>query len=245
MLSVRRAALIGVLTLALGLLIVFPARIAYQLFAPQAVKLAGISGSVWNGSAGEAAANRVYLRDLRWQIRPSQLLTGALAYTVTAKPSSGTVTANVSVGLAGGVTVTDLRAALPLQTLRSVLKNPGLAGSLTVQLDELTADSTGPKTAAGWFEIADLVDPRLHRESLGDYRADISSDGSGILVAIEDSDGDIDIDAQLRLAPDLSYQFVALLAPKASTPPNLRQFMQRLPFADDGVNRIYQFEGRM
>ena len=64
MLSARRAALIGVLTLLLGLLLFFPARIAYQWIAPPTVLLSGIDGSVWNGSSSEASVGGLYLGNL-------------------------------------------------------------------------------------------------------------------------------------------------------------------------------------
>ena len=50
---------IGLVTLLLGLVIFFPARVAYRWFVPDTISFAGISGSVWNGGAREAYAQRV------------------------------------------------------------------------------------------------------------------------------------------------------------------------------------------
>jgi len=245
MLSARRAALIGVLTLLLGLLLFFPARIAYQWIAPPTVLLSGIDGSVWNGSSSEASVGGLYLGNLRWKVRPLRLFRGELAFAITAKPASGLISGSVGVAIGGTYTVSNLQAEVSLQSLQSLLNNPGLSGSMRVELDELTGNAGGPVSATGSFDIVNLINPSVTRDTIGGYRGEISSDDSGFLVLIEETDGIVDIDGRLTIAMDHSYRFIALLAPNARTPVNLRQFMERLPLADNGVRRVYQFDGRM
>ena len=106
---------IGVLTLMLGLFILFPARVAYLWFLPAEIAIGGISGTVWRGSADEASVSGIYVRNLKWRIKPLQLLTGKLTYHVVGTPPSGFVESDMSAGLAGSIILTSLTASLPLE----------------------------------------------------------------------------------------------------------------------------------
>ncbi|MDH3532004.1 MAG: type II secretion system protein N, partial [Gammaproteobacteria bacterium] len=223
----------------------FPARIAYDWFAPPALKLAGIDGSVWYGSAAEASAGGIYLRDLQWRAQVLGLLAGKLGYSIAASPVSGFIEGDVALSPLGKLTVRDLTGALPLTALRQLLNNPRLEGSLSVQLVELHAEDGVPLSADGSFEIAKLVNPAWHPYSLGGYRATIATEDDGVVVVVEETDGVVDIDGNLKIAADGSFQFIALLLATNNTPPRIRQAIDYLPFADDGVRRIYRFEGRI
>ena len=101
----RRLIIVGVLTLALGMVTLFPARIAYQWFSPPGIALAGIDGSVWRGSAAEGAFGGVYVRNVEWRMRPLSLFAAQLAYALRADTGSGhgcrAASADGSVAVAG------------------------------------------------------------------------------------------------------------------------------------------------
>lgn len=159
MLSRSRLVLVGGLTLLAGLIIFFPARLAYEWFAPPELKLGGIEGSVWRGSALEASAAGVYLRDLGWRAQPLSLLAGRLGYRIEASPISGFIQGDLAISLLGKVTARELTGAVSLQALRQVVNNPRLDGSLNLQLLELQAANGVPLSADGFFEISNLVNP--------------------------------------------------------------------------------------
>ena len=69
---------IGLLTFVTGVVLLFPARVAYHWFAPSTVQAGGLDGSIWSGSATEVTAAGLYLRDVRWRLKPMRLLTGKL-----------------------------------------------------------------------------------------------------------------------------------------------------------------------
>ncbi|NIO14089.1 MAG: type II secretion system protein GspN, partial [Xanthomonadales bacterium] len=87
--SPRGLLIIAALTLVIGLVALFPARIAYQWAATEGVSVSGIQGSVWRGRADALNAGGVYLRDVRWAARPWHLLTGRMLYRVEAAPVAG------------------------------------------------------------------------------------------------------------------------------------------------------------
>lgn len=235
----------GLATLVLGLLVFFPARVAYQWFMPQAISLAGIEGSIWSGSAHVAQANSVYLRDLKWRMKPLALATGKLSYAIEASPTSGFVEGTVGLGITGSITFTDLQAALSLQSVQRSIGMPGLSGQVNAQFDRVLLVGGVPVSAEGVLEVADLVAPLVHRASIGGYRAEFFTQESGVMASVEDTDGVIDLAGSLQISHDRSYRFIALLAPKNNTPAELRQQMLFLGTANDRGQHELRLEGRL
>src|SRR5690606_42131284 len=81
----KRLVAAGIAALVIGLVLTFPARIAYQWLAPAQVALSSISGSVWNGAAAQGSAAGLFLSDITWTFQPLSLLRLKAGYTVTAK----------------------------------------------------------------------------------------------------------------------------------------------------------------
>ena len=240
-----RLAIAGGLTLVIGLLVFFPARLAYHWFAPPTVKLASIEGSIWRGSATEASAGGIYLRDFRWRLRPFALLTGKLGYAIEARPASGFLEGNVAIGLLGAVSASDLNVSMPLQSLQQAVQMPGLGGNLSMQISDVRLEDGLPVAADGVVEVANLVLPIVHRFSIGGYRAEFFTEDSGLMASVEDVDGSVDLAGSLRVSVDRTYQFVAQLAPKDNTPPNLRQQMQFLGSPNDRGQHELRLEGQL
>ena len=243
----RRSRLLtaGLITLLLGLLVFFPARVAYRWFAPDVVSLAGIDGSVWSGTAREASAGGVYMRDLAWRFKPLSLFTGKIAYAIEARPSSGFVDANVAVGLTGNVTMNDVKASLPIKALQQALPVPGISGDVNLQFERLQLVDGLPVAADGTVEVANLVAPLVHRASIGGYRAEFFTQEAGVMASVEDTDGVVDLAGSLQISTDRSYQFIAQLAAKSNTPANVRQQMQFLGSANERGQHELRLEGEL
>lgn len=226
--------LVGGLIFVVGMVLFFPARVAYHWLSPEVIKVAGINGSLWNGNAAEAWLGGFYFRDLRWRIRPAQLLTGKLGYSLEAKPARGFVEGNVAVSAGGTLTLATVSASVPLELLRPMLNNPGLAGALNVQIAEAELRDGIPVSGEGTFEIANMVDPRIHPGSIGGYRGRATSNESGVDVVYEDTDGLIDIDGHINVQNNGRFIHSARLRAKNTTPERFRQFIDALPLAEDG-----------
>ena len=236
---------IGSITLLVGLLVFFPARVAYHWFAPETIAIAGINGSIWSGHARDARVSGVYVRDLRWRFRPLSLFTGKLAYAVEASPASGFVDALVGFGLSGTITLTDVKASLPLQALQQAVQLPGLSGKVNLQFERIKLDGDLPVAADGVLEVANLTVPLVYRSSIGGYRAEFFTQESGVMASVEDTDGVIDLAGSLQLSSDRSYQFIAQLAAKSNTPASVRQQMQFLGSANERGQHELRLEGQL
>jgi general secretion pathway protein N len=223
----RRSRLLslGLLVFLAGAILFFPARVGYDWFAPPELKLSGIRGSIWQGNASEASLHGVYLRELHWQIRPWQLLTATLAYSVKSKFASGFLEADVAAGAAGVLTVSNLSAAVPLAELQPVLGMPGIRGNLSVQVKALRIKDGLPIAADGDVTIAGLAVPFVYRDALGDFRAEFFTQDAAVVASLEEVDALIDLAGSLQISADRNYRLLGQLGVTDRTPVALRQYL--------------------
>jgi general secretion pathway protein N len=241
----RRLIVAAVLTFLLGLLILFPARVAYRWFAPPAAAFSGIDGSVWYGSARQVSVNGVYLRDLSWRIKPQSLVTGKLNYAVEATPASGFIEGDVGIGIGGKLTFSNVNAALPLAALETATRMRGLRGNASIQIERLEISDGVPVAADGKLTVSNLVAPRVYRGSIGGYSAEFFTQNNGVVASVEDTDGLLDIAGSLQLGSDRTYQFIAKIAPKANTPDSVERQLRVLGSADERGQRELRLEGQL
>jgi general secretion pathway protein N len=242
--SRSRLIIVGTATLLVGLMIFFPARVAYHWAAPPDVALSGLYGSVWSGGATEASTSGVYLRDLRWQLSPLTFFTGRIGYAFEASPASGFIDGKIAIGF-GTITMTDVNAALPLQSLEQVLGIRGIRGNASMTLDKLQLRNGLPVAATGFIEVANLQVPAIDRSSIGGYRAELFSEESAIAASVEDTDGVVDLAGSFKLSADRSYQFTALLSAKAEASASMRKQLQFLGSANDRGQHELRLEGQL
>ena len=233
----------GALTLVIGLIIMFPARIAIGWFAPAEVTIGGIQGSVWHGSANEAAVNGLYMRDVEWSLNALRLFTGELSYSVDATPVSGFLESDVIIGYSGVLTLSDLTAALPLDLLADAANVPGLQGSVSLSFERIQIVDGLATAADGTAQFADLIIPIFGRDSLGGYKAEFFTQNNGITASIEDTDGVLDMAGSLEVSADRSFKFIALVIAKPEAPQRIRQLLQTLPAANNRGQRELRYEG--
>jgi general secretion pathway protein N len=243
----RRTTLIAaaVAIFILGVVVLFPARVAYRWFAPDSVQLSGISGTVWNGAAREAVAGDVYLGDLRWRFRPQALITGKAGYAIAAEPIAGFVETDVAVAPGGAVHLSDLAARLPVAAMGAAAPLLGVDGIVTLDFDSLVTRDGLPVEVSGSAEVADLVISGLSRAPLGGYRAVFRTAGGIVTADVEDLSGVLDLDGTVELRPDRSYVFAGTVAATNGAPGEVVRQLQYLGSTDARGRHSFRFEGRL
>ncbi len=240
-----RLAAAGVVTFLLGLIILFPARVAYEMFVPDGVAVSGLSGSIWRGSARELSAGGIYVRDIEWRVKPLALLGGRFAVAVEAAPSGGFVEADVSLGLGGSIRMTDLNASLSLNSLSDLVGMGALSGTANARFERLEFEDNFPVNANGSVELANVFAAVVAREPIGGYLAEFQSADGVITASVEDTDGVFDIAGQLQLTPDRNYLFLGLVAPKDTTPARQREQMRFLGSPNERGQYELRLEGQL
>lgn len=241
----KRLVVLGTATFLLGVVLLFPARVAYHLFAPDTVRLAGIGGTIWNGRATEGQAAGIYLRNIDWSFRPAMLLTGKLAFDTRFDPAGGFMEAGVAAGLGGTLTLTDVEGAISIAALQSVLPAKGIEGNVRLLFSRVSLQDGLPTVAEGSVEVVGLVARGLAPMPIGDFRADLQSGDDGITGSVEDTAGMLDIAGVLRLTPDRNYSLTGLVAPTASTPESVVNQLRFLGSANERGQREFRFEGQL
>lgn len=241
----RRLITLGVAVFAFGVLLGFPARVAYHLFAPEQLRLSAISGTLWNGRAAEGQAASMYLQNLEWSFRPLALFTGKLAFDTSLDPAGGFLETRVALGLGGRVMFNDLEGAIPIAALQGLLPAPGIGGNARLQFSELTIDDGLPIAADGTLDVIGLSVRGLSPTPVGDFRAELSTTDEGISGSVEDLAGMLDIAGALRVANDRSVSLIGLVAPTPSTPQTLTNQLRFLGSANERGQREFRFEGEI
>ena len=239
----RGLVVVAILTIIVGLLATFPARVAYSWLSPPFVQMNGIKGTVWNGTASEFATNGVYLSDLTWQMRPLQLFTGKALFDISGSPVAGFFDSQVAVTFGGDVELRDLTASLPLQMFARAANVPGLRGSASLQFERLSLVAGRPVAMDGTLDVANLQVPMVSRTSLGGYRAEFFTQNNGIVASIEDTDGIVDLAGSLQLRADKSYAFLGQVVAKPNTPSQIAEQLKYLPPANDRGQHELRLEG--
>ena len=245
--TVTRKALIatGLLAFVAAFVAMFPARVAYDWFVPQAVQVSGLDGSIWSGSATEASVAGLYLRDVNWRLRPLRLLTGQLAASVEASPSSGFLEADVAVGFGGDVALANVNASLPLSAFATIARVPGLAGNASIQFQDLRLRDGLPVVADGTLTVADLVAPMVDASPIGGYRAEFFTDDNAVVASVEDVNGVFDLAGSLTISADRNYQFLGKVAATDKTSEKLRKQLRFLGSANDRGQHDIRLEGQL
>ncbi len=235
----------GLLTFVAAFVGLFPARVAYHWFAPPVVQLSGLQGTIWSGSAAEATAAGLYLRDLKWRLRPLLLLTGKLGASLEASPSSGFLEADIAAGLGGDIALSNVNASLPLRDFASIVRVPGLSGNASLQFEELRFRDGLPIAATGTLAVADLVTPMVDPASIGGYRADFFTDDNAVVASVEDVDGVFDLAGSLTLSADRNYQFIGKVSATDRTSEKLRGQLRYLGSPNDRGQHDIRLEGQL
>lgn len=237
--------IVAAATLLLGLLVSFPARIAYHWFAPAELRLSGIDGTVWRGNASEGQAAGVYIRNLHWNFKPLSLFAGKVAFTTRLDPANGFLSTDVFVSMGGTILFRNLDGAVPLGALQKLIQTPDLDGRIRLQFLELELSDGLPVSADGTVDISDLFVPGLAPTAIGDYRVRFSTTDDGIVASVEDTGGMFDLAGTLRISPDRLYSLTGLIAPTPTTPPGVIDQLRYLGSPNERGQREIRFEGEL
>ena len=234
---------IGIVTLILGLALKLPARVAAHWLVPSEIFIGGLEGTVWNGSAKEASASGIYVREVKWTLNAMQILTGALSYEIEATPVSGFFESEVRIDLGGAISMSELRAALPISLSSAAIGICGLEGQANLALDRLELLDGLAVVADGVVNIVDLIVPLVGRDSLGGYEIELFTQNNGVSASITDSDGVLDLAGSLQIRNDRSFEFLGVVVPKPETPAAIRRQLRFLPPANDQGQQELRLEG--
>ena len=241
----RRLILVGTAVFIVGLILRFPAHVAYHWFAPDTVRLANVEGTIWNGSAAEADLAGLYASQLDWRFRPAALFSGQLGFDLQVNPAGGFLETRLGIGAGGRLTLDDARGGVALDSLRDYLPLGGISGNVRIDLQHLELENGVPVAADGTVELLGLIAQAVAQQPLGDYRAILNSTDGAISGTLEDVSGMLDIAGSIRLSADRSYVLDGLVAPTAEAPSAMVNQLRILGSPNSRGQRQFRFEGQL
>jgi len=241
----RGLLLVAALTVALALIVMFPARVVHHWVAPTGIAVSGIHGTVWRGRADAISIGGIYLADVSWRLQPLHLFTAKARYHMQGSPVSGFVEGDVGIGIGGSLSVSNLSASLPLQLFAKSLHISGLAGDASLRFDRIKVRDGLPVAANGTVQVNNLVAPRLSRDPIGGYQAEFFTQNNGVTATVEDTDGVLDLAGSFQIKDDRSYQFLGKVVAKPQAPASLQRQLEYLGSADERGQRELRLEGTL
>jgi general secretion pathway protein N len=241
----KRLVITGILIFLGVLIATFPARVAYRWFVPAELKLSGIAGSVWKGSAVEGNAAGAYVRNITWQFRPTTLLSGRLGFRTRSNPASGTLDADIAVSPGGALLLSGLSGNLPLDLLHPAMQQSGIRGDIGLQFTTIVIKNGIPIVAEGSVTVSDFFVPDLSSARIGDFRADFQTNDDSVVGSVEDVSGVLDVAGTISLQQDGTYTFIGQVAPTPVTPPSIVNQLRFLGSANERGQHEFRFEGQL
>ena len=207
------------------------------------VDVVGLDGSLARGSAaGVAVRGQSAVRDLRWELRPWQLLLGRAAFRVDGKGDGLLLDGEVAQTLFGELCFRDFRASGSIKPLLPRLRRerPALKlflpidGMLGLDAQTLVLRDGLPKTAQGRLDLDSLA-WKLGREPLplGDFAADVAPEADGLGALIKTKRGPLDVSGDAHLRADRHYEMHLQIRAKADAPPQLVNMLATLGAPDN------------
>lgn len=214
-----------------------PAALLYALVKPKDSPLLvhGLQGP-WTAGAlsGISLRGRPVVQDLRWQLKPLQLLLGRAAIDLQGGGQIATLDGAVATGL-GGTRLNDFRFAGGIKALAAAagyafVPVDGQAGG---EIAKLIFKGGALNFAEGRVELKSLAwtlarDPLL----LGDFTAEVSTTPEAVTANISSPSGPLEARGFAKLMPDKSYDVDILVKAKPGASEMLLNYLKTLGAPD-------------
>ena len=207
-----------------------PAALALRWLAPDALRMNGVSGTLWRGSATGADIGKLHLADTTWTLSPLALLTGRLGGDVETRIGDGTAHGAVAVSRAGDLRCTACAYEGPVASLRAAI--PALRtldGQLSLQLSAFEIRKKWPTRAVGTVNLTNVpiaAAGQARRDSpmatiAATVGADPVPDNGLIAVSVQDAGGPLELTAHLNFTPPGNFEFSGRAKARPGAPADL------------------------
>lgn len=239
-------------TFVVTLVVAFPARVAIGWFAPSALAVSGVEGSLWNGRVGGLRVAGITIGAARWRVRPLALLTGRISADIEATVPGGFVSGRIAAGISGAVDVRAARGSIPLAELTAGTSIGRAEGELRATIDNARVVDGWPRSIAGEFQLIGIRYrvPQLGNTDLGSYTVTFeeTAEGGDARVPggiIRSTSGPFEVTGTLQLLPARGYSLTAQVRATPSAPAPLRNALQFLGSPDDRGFYPFRAEGSL
>ena len=235
------------LCLAVALLINLPVQqVLPYVKLPQSVRMAGIDGSLFSGSAAEVRIDDFPIRGIRYRYLPSCIPLLKVCYHIDYDAGEVQLVYDV---LNGDIEVSRSRVEYPVTTLLAYLPAPALVqptGRLQLEIDDMSMQQNKLITASGKLIWRDLgLKEDGNDVSIGDYQVDFSGDVKAYNFTISDLNASLDVSGDGSINAAGIYEVDVRIAPQAGLNSQVKSILNLVAVrSSDNKYRIEQ-KGRL
>tara|TARA_B000000441_G_scaffold35501_1_gene23048 strand:+ start:378 stop:1121 length:744 start_codon:yes stop_codon:yes gene_type:complete len=241
----KKQVLVSLFALLLMLILQFPAITAINSINKNNLKVNGVNGTVWKGSASEISSNEIYLRQTKWKIVPSELLKGNLTFDISTYPFNGQLKFNLNLDIMNNLSATDIKGNFPNDTLEIIAPFLGVSSEIDMNIKSLSLNNKGINQLEGQILLNNLVMKGISNSVLGSYKIDLYERNGEIYGSIDDVSGEVDIAATMSLTLSGKYIIDGAVSAKQNTSNQVRTILSFLGAQNENGQRSFRFEGEI
>ena len=241
----KKQVLVSLFALLLMLILQFPAITAINSINKNNLKVNGVNGTIWKGSASEISSNEIYLRQTKWKIAPSELLKGNLTFDISTYPFNGQLKFNLILDLMNNLSATDIKGNFPNDILEIIAPFLGVSSEIDMNIKSLSLNNKGINQLEGQILLNNLVMKGISNSVLGSYKIDLYERNGEIYGSIDDVSGEVDIAATMSLTLSGKYIIDGAVSEKQNTSNQVRTILSFLGAENENGQRSFRFEGEI
>ena len=241
----KKQVLVSLFALLLMLILQFPAITAINSINKNNLKVNGVNGTIWKGSASEISSNEIYLRQTKWKIAPSELLKGNLTFDISTYPFNGQLKFNLILDLMNNLSATDIKGNFPNDTLEIIAPFLGVSSEIDINIKSLSLNNKNINQLEGQILLNNLVMKGISNRVLGSYKIDLFERNGEIYGSIDDVSGEVDIAATMSLTLSGKYIIDGAVSEKQDTSNQVRTILSFLGAENENGQRSFRFEGEI
>ncbi len=241
----KKQLLILLFALLLMLILQFPAITVINSINKNNLKVNGVNGTVWKGSASEISSNEIYLRQTKWKIVPSELLKGNLTFDISTYPYNGQLKFNLILDLMNNLSATDIKGNFPNDILEIIAPFLGVSSEIDMNIKSLSLNNKDINQLEGQILLNNLVMKGISNRVLGSYKIDLFERNGEIYGSIDDISGEVDIAATMSLTLSGKYIIDGAVSAKQNTSNQVRTILSFLGAENENGQRSFRFEGEI
>jgi len=223
--SLRSALILAAVLFLLTLLVRLPARVLLGYLPPD-INCEDPSGTVWHGTCGQVRGEGLSIAGVSWTVHPMALLSLKLSADLSSADPNAGGSVSVEAIRSGDVSISALRATLPIAGDASILP-AGSSAIVVLALPSAKIHDEHLIAAEGTVVVQHLHIAKPPSD-LGSYELQFAPPSPGPTIGgqLRDLEGPLAVNATLHLQPNGSYDIDGTVAARSGASDDLAKALQ-------------------
>ncbi len=249
--SLVKKIIIGVAVYLLFLIMLFPANVAVSLAPlPNNIKISGVSGTIWSGSADVVAIDQRQLELVRWELSPWGLFLGKANLDLTIGTRANAVNGKSFVSLSSSaINVEQLRFDAPSEFLLGKSRLPfktEIEGHFSLIAQQFDQGKPWCEQLNGKLFVQQFqVNNQFGKYPLGNVELGLTCEDGNIKVATDEGMNVLGLSGTALLKGDNQVQVSAKIKETDAQPDDLKQALSFLGKKDSQGYYPITYQGRL